>query len=343
MSFDGFINPKDGLAYYRMPVGTRVYRGDTNAYREYQETGAVTLTPGRSCFFGLTPESVKQYGITYEFVANKDCLLLAMDDQNVMEFLLNGSSDPKIQRILRENYGYGGGTRNSFAEADNYITAYICSLGYDGYAIMQSRTDFGGSFHKEGMLCNGGNLTFAQLVTSGGEIQPMLDEYASRKAAPQKRRPKRLLESPEGKNPGPGLFGGPSGPGLFGSPSGQSLFGSPSGAASPPPPRKGLFGTSPGVGLFGSPFGEDSPPGKAFQGSLKERVPGRGLFGSEDDVPKFYPKLPSSSSETSKPISLFPDDEKENVRNGGKKTRKYKKTRKHRKHKKTRTHKKTKR
>lgn len=245
MNFSKFVDESDGLVYYTIPKGTRLYRGDTDAYHDYLEQGQVTFSPNRSGFFGVQAEGVESYGIIFEFITDKEYVLLALDDDNVMSFLFDNANDKKIKRILRENYGYGGGTRNSVSGPDNYFSNYLCSLGYNGYAITQTKTDFGGTFHEEIMLCNAEHILFSKIVTiDEREIMELLNLKAHRKASllPRKSRKNRhdddndgdlyqydkglfsksLFDSPE-KN----LFDSPGDTMKFSSGVEKSLFGSP--------------------------------------------------------------------------------------------------------------------
>ena len=234
MNFSKVLYESDGLAYYTIPKGTRLYRGDTDAYHDYLEQGQVTFSPNRSGFFGVQAEGVESYGIIFEFITDKEYVLLALDDDNVMSFLFDNANDKKIKRILRENYGYGGGTRNSVSGPDNYFSNYLCSLGYNGYALTQTKTDFGGTFHEEIMLCNAEHILFSKIVTiDEREIMELLNLKAHRKASllPRKSRKNRHDDDNQYQYDkglfSKSLFGSPENTMKFSSGVEKSLFGSP--------------------------------------------------------------------------------------------------------------------
>lgn len=85
------------------------------------------------------------------------------------------SAPENIQTILEMNYGYKNGLRNSDYEPDRILAEYICKEGYDGYAIKNMATDFGGSFHPEFMFCDIKGINYVKKVTSDERVNQILE------------------------------------------------------------------------------------------------------------------------------------------------------------------------
>ena len=91
-----------------------------------------------------------------------------------------------IPKILKRNYGYNGGVRNSDDAADKKLTNYICQR-FPGYATYFMDTDFSGNFHPEIVICDKNNVDFVrQLTTVNGEpvdVETIKAEQKLRKLA----------------------------------------------------------------------------------------------------------------------------------------------------------------
>jgi hypothetical protein len=162
-----------GITYYIIPAGTPLFRGDVppnpNSPLEHIN-GPV--------FFGQTADVALTYGIPFEFVTNSELRLLALDKS--MGQIYNDASNNNasfdgeavkdvIPKILKRNYGYNGGVRNSDDAADKKLTNYICQR-FPGYATYFMDTDFSGNFHPEIVICDKNNVDFVrQLTTVNGE------------------------------------------------------------------------------------------------------------------------------------------------------------------------------
>lgn len=167
-SFFEATKPVDGITYYIIPAGTRLFRGDVppnyNSPLEHI-SGPV--------FFGQTADVALTYGMPFEFVMKSEQRLLALDKsmKQIYDNALDddGAIDGEpvnivIPLILKRNYGYNGGVRNSDDAADKKLTKYICDK-YPGYATDFMATDFGGVFHREIVICNKDNVDFLQKLT----------------------------------------------------------------------------------------------------------------------------------------------------------------------------------
>jgi hypothetical protein len=128
-----------------------LFRGDSSVKlrANYQLQDSIT-------FFGLDKENVEHnYGITFEFVVQKPMTLIAID-QNIGNPAFLQRLNEKMKRILDVNYGYTSGLRNSTPRSDMKLSEFIRDnlSEYDGYGCDQTRTDSGGTFHSEIMVCH---------------------------------------------------------------------------------------------------------------------------------------------------------------------------------------------
>jgi hypothetical protein len=188
--FFEFTEPDDGITYYIIPAGTPLFRGDVppnpNSPLEHIN-GPV--------FFGQTADVALTYGIPFEFKTKSELRLLALDKS--MGQIYNDASNNNasfdgeavndvIPKILKRNYGYNGGVRNSDDAADKKLTNYICQR-FPGYATYFMDTDFSGKFHPEIVICDKNNVDFVrQLTTVNGEpvdVETIKAEQKLRKLA----------------------------------------------------------------------------------------------------------------------------------------------------------------
>ena len=190
------ISPEDGLDYYDIPIETRLYRGDTPAYKFYLDDGNKFIFNPGFYFFGTNVQDVEQYGVVFEFKTITSYKLLALDSNESLEKLKATIYDTEICRILDENYGTTTGIRDSISVKDKHLCSFLCQNGYQGYAILKDRsTPTGGIFHHEVMICDPRDgIQFESVVTREQELTRLLNDYKSRQAAPSKK-PKREVES----------------------------------------------------------------------------------------------------------------------------------------------------
>ena len=130
------------ITYYNIPAGTDLFRGDMP--RDYTNPLADISGP---VFFGQTEEVARIYGLPFRFSTSSELNLLALD-KSMQTIYDNASKDNTpfdnktvkdvIPKILKENYGYKTGIRNSDDAADKKLTKYICQR-FPGYATRLSR------------------------------------------------------------------------------------------------------------------------------------------------------------------------------------------------------------
>lgn len=190
---------ENGIYYYIIPSGYPLFKATKN----YDiASGGLFLDPNGIYFFGVkndNPEYIesyeKEYGIIFEFIVDQPYKLLALDNKNTQTKIYE-SAPENIQIILERNYGYKNGLRNSDYEPDRILAEYICKEGYNGYAIKNMETDFGGSFHPEFMFCDIKGINYVKKVTSDERVNEILEsekqKATSRKLKDSRKKNKRF-------------------------------------------------------------------------------------------------------------------------------------------------------
>ena len=154
----------------------KLYRGDSNKYNAYDIDN---LLHGEYKFFGLTPQEVNEYGVTFEFTLNRPLYLVRLDDKNTRNELYK-IGDAKIKKILEKNYGHNEDEiRDSEEKADYEMSSFICK-DYDGYITDKMKSDrIGGKFHREIMICNPKNKFIdVKQLTEPNQANKLRNEYA---------------------------------------------------------------------------------------------------------------------------------------------------------------------
>jgi len=169
-----FKTDKNGIKYYKIPVEYNLFK----ATREFNETNdkRIILDDDKPYFFGeynMDADYIKSYedlyGIIYHFRTTHEYNLLALDDKQTLKYIYYNAPE-NIQKILRENYGFFDNIRNSISENDRILSEYLCSNGYEGYAIKSMKTDFGGTFHPEFMICNINGIECIRRITDDTNV-----------------------------------------------------------------------------------------------------------------------------------------------------------------------------
>jgi len=189
---------ENGMSYYVLSPSQYLFKATKQA-------GILSLQPGQLSFFGvknMSPGYIEdyeeEYGVIFEFVTTREYKLLALDDQATQEKLYE-TAPPSIQDILERNYGFETGVRDSQSDPDRDLSMYLCKQGYDGYAIQSMRTDMGGTFHPEFMICDVGGIQYVGQITPPNRAQRIIDEAKMRRISDQtmlNRKKGRLSFSP---------------------------------------------------------------------------------------------------------------------------------------------------
>jgi hypothetical protein len=165
-----------GINMYIIPVGTTLYRGDSN----FTDITQPELLKGDYKFFTPDAEYADKYGIVFEFKTKNELQLVAMDDISEQFFT---DAPKEIQGILEDNYGYSSHKRDSVEEKDYEVSQYICKQGYQGYAAntMES-TGFDDDLNAEIIICNAEeHVERIQRTTHENKIQSKLEELRMRR------------------------------------------------------------------------------------------------------------------------------------------------------------------
>jgi len=168
--FDTETDATTGITYYIIPRGTSLFRGDippVQARPLEHISGPV--------FFGQTAAGVLRYGIPFEFVTNSEIRLLALD-KSMQQIYINAENEEDetlidgepanivIPSILKTNYAYDSGIRNSANAADTTLANYICKR-FLGYATDFMTTDANGKFHREIVIYDKNSVNFVKKIT----------------------------------------------------------------------------------------------------------------------------------------------------------------------------------
>ena len=250
-----FDNPieENGVKYYVFPAGYPLFKANKNpAIRP------TTFRDGIPSFFGVKnidegyiKAFESEYGIVFEFVTKREYKLIALDDPVTQANLYNKAPED-IQKILKDNYGYGTGIRNSVGEKDKQLAMYLCNLGLEGYATNKMHTDFS-EFHIELLICNAKDgIEFSRQITDDSKAEYIISDAKSKKLDEDlrnARKKKRRYEDEDTMD------------------------------ISVSPPRKNMFESPPRGNMFESPprgnmFGSESPTATGKLSSDEYRTPG---------------------------------------------------------------------
>ena len=174
---------EDGIKYYVFPAGYPLFKAN-------RKGTPTTFRHGIPSFFGIKNSDLgyisafeKEYGIVFEFATTREYKLIALDDQATQKYLYD-NAPPDIKEILEDNYGYDTGIRDSVGEKDKQLAMYLCQLGLEGYATNKMKTDFGGEFHIELLICNAKDgIQFSRQITDDKTAEYIIKEAISKKHA----------------------------------------------------------------------------------------------------------------------------------------------------------------
>jgi hypothetical protein len=178
------IDATTGLTYYVFPKGYPLFKADKSWNKNNTPP---KFEIGKHPFFGLKKMDEEyietyetQYGVIFEFITTREYRLIALD-KTTTQFVLHEKAPENIKTILEKNYGYGNkGIRDSVSEADRELSSYLCSKGYEGYAIHGMPTDtIGGIFNDELMICDATGIELVGQITPDNRAQGINDRGKS--------------------------------------------------------------------------------------------------------------------------------------------------------------------
>ena len=137
-----------GNPIYVLPGGTTIYNGSkTNAGFE-----------DRSTFFAFKKEAADKYGNVSSYKTNRTLNLVALMELTLEDPLYINAIDTMKKKLeSRFSVGKEQKERNSDNKQDHQIVDYVCTQGYDGYAMSGHYTGdkyVGGYFDPEMALCH---------------------------------------------------------------------------------------------------------------------------------------------------------------------------------------------
>ena len=191
---------ENGYEYYTIPEGYPLYKASRNSKE------ARNFEPGRFYFFGVKNESPEyiesfeeEYGIIFEFKTGRSYKLLAMDNPTTRSALYD-LAPPYIKTILDDNYGRKNGIRYTIGKKDSEFSKYICSIGFDGYAIHTMTTHTGGRFHSEFMICDTTSMKTVKRVTTETNADKIIADKKHKEYVPKKNRRQTTRTLPSKSN-----------------------------------------------------------------------------------------------------------------------------------------------
>lgn len=186
------------INYVSIPEGTKLYHG--NNFEQGKD-----ILVGNLKYFLINPDHAvdNQYGIMHEFETTIPLNLIRLDNKDTQNYLYETSED--IQLILKRNFGYNNGIRDSEKNGDAKVAERICELckdsNYHGYLTDVMNTDMGGRFHPEIVICNPSDkLKFVETVTSPDKQKGIIEKIRERIYV-QERNQKRKKKLPSPRSP----------------------------------------------------------------------------------------------------------------------------------------------
>jgi len=173
---------EDGIFYYILPKGYKLFRGDNILYFSDK-------LPPKMTFFSISADAVEKYGMTFEFELERPYKLLALDHPSTKQILYQ-MAPLEIQNIMENNYGFHTTRRNSDGEKDRQLASYLCENGFEGYAtnMMTNVDDFIGDFHVEVVLCDPSHVKMMKQITPEEKRIFKMEEVKLRELGENQRR-----------------------------------------------------------------------------------------------------------------------------------------------------------
>ena len=192
---------------YQIPVGTKLFK----SYRDTLAKWSIDkVIPVKSpAYFGFDEPNVSEnYGFAFAYKTTQPYELLAIDSKKTLAYLWGlAQGNTQVQRALTVGFGYDPTDpdklqiRTSNEDLDYVLVGFLCEKGLQGYAGDYIRTDGGGQFHPECVMCGhdihvelnpeynvDGKLGLASPVEKHTKIHSMLTDKTISKLGPNKRK-----------------------------------------------------------------------------------------------------------------------------------------------------------
>jgi hypothetical protein len=198
---------------YKIPAGTKLFK----SYRDTLAKWSIDkVIPVKSpAYFGFDEPNVsKNYGFAFAYKTTEPYELLAIDSKKTLGYLWGlAEGNEHVKRSLTMGFGYDPTVpdkpqiRTSNEDLDYLLVSFLCEKGLNGYAGDYIRTDGGGQFHPECVMCGDpihvklnpeynvvGKEGLASPVETHTKIQSMLtDKTISKLGHPIKRKTPKII------------------------------------------------------------------------------------------------------------------------------------------------------
>ena len=144
---------------YKIPAGTKLFK----SYRDTLTKWSIDkVIPVKSpAYFGFDEPNVsKNYGFAFAYKTTAPYELLAIDSKKTLGYLWGLAKDnEQVKRSLTMGFGYDPTVpdkpqiRTSNEDLDYLLVSFLCEKRLNGYAGDYIRTDGGGQFHPECVMC----------------------------------------------------------------------------------------------------------------------------------------------------------------------------------------------
>jgi hypothetical protein len=144
---------------YQFPVGTKLFK----SYRDTLAKWSIDkVIPVKSpAYFGFDEPNVSEnYGFAFAYKTTETYELLAIDSKKTLAYLWGlAEGNDLVKRSLTMGFGYDPTVpakpqiRTSNEDLDYVLVGFLCEKGLQGYAGDYIRTDGGGQFHPECVMC----------------------------------------------------------------------------------------------------------------------------------------------------------------------------------------------
>ena len=144
------ITKPGGNPTYTLNAGNFLYRGSAEQGLQIHRLNGIQ-------WYALDLHKIFQYGYPSKYRLKNDLTLLAIDEiDETHPFFTGLDEDMKDKFNIFFTYDVEGNKqRVSIPQNDYDLCEYICSLGYDGYAMNEMKDDSKGDFHAEVALKDG--------------------------------------------------------------------------------------------------------------------------------------------------------------------------------------------
>lgn len=144
---------------YQFPAGTRLFKSYTNTLDTWSEQNVIPVKG--PAYFGFDEPNISEnYGFAFAYKTTHPYELLAIDSNKTLAYLWGlAQGNTQVQRALTICFGYDptdpnkSQIRASSELLDFIVVNFLCKKGLQGYAGDYIRTDGGGQFHPECVMC----------------------------------------------------------------------------------------------------------------------------------------------------------------------------------------------